>query len=88
MTKGKGAFFLDLSDKYDEGEWRWADGTEMEWSNWGKGEPDGGKTKNYVIMSMYPDDSGAWYDQDHETNSDKYDDNFQVVCQKSGDSSC
>ena len=46
----------------DEGEWRWADGTEMGWSNWikagsrqkpwveWKADPNGGRAENYAMM--------------------------------------
>jgi len=37
---GDGSWLIGLNDRDVEGEWRWSDGSELEWSNWNSGEPN------------------------------------------------
>ena len=55
------AIWIGLSDDEDEGEWEWVDGSELNYTNWGPGNPDNGYgLQDYAWMGWYGD--GRWDD--------------------------
>lgn len=51
-------YWLGLSDRDNEGGWRWLDGAPLGFSSWGRGEPNGGRSQN--CAALLPD--GRWDD--------------------------
>ncbi|MEO8350943.1 MAG: C-type lectin domain-containing protein [Chthoniobacteraceae bacterium] len=49
--------WLGATDDKIEGVWRWVDGTEMDFKGWERGEPDGGRAENYLLLFR-----GGWHD--------------------------
>lgn len=56
----KDAYF-GLTDKDDEGKWRWITGEKLSYLNWADGEPNGGTSENYG-MYYYQFGDGRWND--------------------------
>jgi hypothetical protein len=42
-----------------QGAWKWSDGTALDYTHWGPGDPDGGTSWN--CMAMFGDQT--WYDR-------------------------
>ena len=59
MIDSPGWFYLGLTDKGHEGRWMWNTESplDLEWTNWGSGEPDGGTQKNCAFHRV---DYGEW----------------------------
>ena len=55
----EGSIWLSLTDEAQEGTWRWYDGEEAIYTNWGDGEPNEGSHANYARLK--PD--GFWTDR-------------------------
>ncbi|KAM9611033.1 uncharacterized protein ACIBXB_022489 [Morphnus guianensis] len=51
-------YWLGLSDREQEGGWRWLDGTPPAFSSWGRGEPNGGRGQNCAALLPH----GRWDD--------------------------
>lgn len=56
------AAFIGLTDKNSEGDFSWADGTNLGYSNWDSGEPNNGNglPENFVVMHGWT--LGGWAD--------------------------
>ena len=55
----KGNSWLGMSDAKNEGQWVWlADGSEVTYTQWNEGEPNGGKTENFGMIYNL----GKWND--------------------------
>ncbi|MCH2059487.1 MAG: cadherin domain-containing protein [Verrucomicrobiales bacterium] len=50
--------WFGLTDEENEGEWKWIDGSPLEWSSWYSGEPNGGTRENYGTLWK----EGDWND--------------------------
>lgn len=46
----KKCYWIGGNDKKKEGDWRWPDGSKVEYSNWGGKEPDNWKNKEHVMV--------------------------------------
>jgi len=44
--------WIGLSDAAQEGVWKWVTGEPLEYTNWFKGEPNGGRGENYVDIGF------------------------------------
>lgn len=66
--KLKSAYF-GLTDKNQEDEWKWVDGSYLTYSNWTEGEPHDLGGEDYALF-YYKDYSGKWYDGDFGKNPD------------------
>ena len=53
--------YFGLSDKAEEGTWRWVTGEEADYANWNADEPGGGTDENYA-MFFYLYEDGTWND--------------------------
>jgi hypothetical protein len=58
LSKGV-ELWLGATDEKVEGLWVWLDGTEMKYKNWGKGQPRGSRTENYLALGWQ---GQAWFD--------------------------
>ena len=55
------SFIIGASDSVTEGEWRYPDGTLLEYTNWNTGEPNNANgIEHHVLVSTSA--SGAWND--------------------------
>ena len=84
MLSRSGWFFLGLTDKRHEGQWRWNTdwhNSTLEWTNWKSGDPDGGNHQNCAIQHVSDDSrwSKKWTSTWCHHNGD-YD--IPVVCEK------
>ena len=73
----KGGSWLGMSDAENEGHWIWlADGSEVTYTHWNGGEPNGGKRENFGMIYKL----GKWNDCNTKTTRhfDKY-----YICKKS-----
>jgi surface protein len=59
--RGYTSAYVGLSDKEEEGEWKWVTGEEAVYSNWNELEPGGGESENYA-MFFYIYEDGTWND--------------------------
>jgi hypothetical protein len=59
-------YYIGLTDKDVEGQWRWVTGEPLTYTNWSVGEPNGGRGENYAGMYGNPSDEwrGTWFDDD------------------------
>ena len=57
LTAGKNAW-LGATDAHKEGDWRWLDGTELNFNNWHDGEPNNLNKEHVLHMGW----SGKWND--------------------------
>ncbi|MCP5528023.1 MAG: pre-peptidase C-terminal domain-containing protein [Verrucomicrobiales bacterium] len=55
-----GSLWLGLTDRAQEGQWEWVDGSPVGYENWGDGEPSS-NSNDYAYLG--PSD-GRWYDSD------------------------
>ena len=53
LSNEKLFYWLGASDEDHEGEWRWVTGEPFIFSRWRKGEPNGGRTENYLVLTNY-----------------------------------
>ena len=52
-------YYIGFTDENDEGNWYWTDGTEVSFTNWSGGEPNGGKGENWTHVYT---NNGRWND--------------------------
>ena len=56
--------WIGLSDRRDEGRWRWVDGSELRFEAWGDGEPnDGGGGEDCAVILREDGRVGEWDDR-------------------------
>ena len=55
-------YWIGLSDKEDEGVWRWVNGEKLNWANWMSGEPNNYDNQDCAFMSSYGGREGKWSD--------------------------
>jgi serine/threonine protein kinase/TPR repeat protein len=72
LTTGKNTW-LGATDAHKEGDWRWLDGTELNFNNWDDGEPNNLNKEHVLQMGS----SGKWNDM---SDGGKY----YFVCEWSG----
>ena len=58
---GVGTAWIGLSDRNNEGDYRWSDKFMFNYSNWGAGEPNGGSDENCIHM-MSSSKNHKWND--------------------------
>ena len=74
----KGSSWLGMSDAKNEGKWIWlADGTEVTYTHWNRGEPNGETRENYGMISG----SGTW--NDCPPGNPNFDISLYYICKKS-----
>ena len=88
-----GTFVLGMTDKLQEGQWRWeSDGTLVKWTSWMKfrttSEPNGGTRQNCAIMSrkhwthVEGHRTDGWVDYDCGSRLTRYHSRINLVCQR------
>ncbi|XP_077966857.1 uncharacterized protein LOC144420897 [Styela clava] len=54
------AYWVGATDEASEGQWKWLDGSTASITSWNPGEPNGGRTENYLGI----DKNGQFYDDE------------------------
>ena len=67
--------WIGINDIEQEGSFVGVDGSEISWTNWWSGQPNGGTNENGVAISGFSSDNGRWYD--FAVNNQ-----FKFVCSK------
>ena len=62
LSKEKLFYWLGASDENHEGEWHWVTGEPFTFSRWRKGEPNGGKSENYLVLTNFWENKWLWND--------------------------
>ena len=73
----KNQFWIGLSDREGEGEWKWESSSKKIkglYSNWRQGEPSNGPRENCARMKLV---NGIWYWMDKECTS-----KFMYICER------
>ncbi|XP_077966719.1 C-type lectin domain family 17, member A-like [Styela clava] len=52
------AYWVGATDEANEGHWKWMDGSSASITPWNPGEPNGGRSENYLVI----DHKGNFYD--------------------------
>ena len=55
-------YWIGLTDKDQEGNWRWISGEEVTYTNWHRDQPSGGTAENYSVLGWV---SPQWCDVEH-----------------------
>ncbi|MBQ7155592.1 MAG: leucine-rich repeat domain-containing protein [Synergistaceae bacterium] len=58
----KRLYWLGASDADNEGSWQWITGEDFSFTKWLAGEPNGGNSENYLILTNYYNDVWGWND--------------------------
>lgn len=61
LDHGKGRYYIGLNDKSSEGTFEWADGSEVDFTNWNRGEPNNWGRREDCTLVM-PRHQGLWND--------------------------
>merc|ERR1712048_102651 len=70
---GDGCGFLAGSDRETEGQWKWEDGSSIEYSNWAPGEPNNvNNAEHYIFMWKMEKWNEQWIDY--------YNTNCYMIC--------
>ena len=60
-----GWYWIGLNDRAVEGQWEWADGQAVTYTNWGSGQPSGlGWNNGEADAAVWVPSTGQWYDSE------------------------
>ncbi len=59
---GQRTFWLGATDEKSEGKWRWIDGSEMKFQNFGTDQPDNWKGEEHWLAINWKSENGEWND--------------------------